>query len=838
MNTCRYACSLFLTLVVFADHAAAAEPGLAQAIRAGDVRSVAELLARGVEVNMADGAGITPLHLAAMRGHAKIVRTLLAAGAEVMAPDAAGRTPLHYAASSGATDVISALLEAGAEVNAVDASGQTPLHYAARWARSEALEMLLAAGADPTARDYAGRTPADVFAQDTRPDVGEPISGELDAPPTGYPSYDELVQILQNRAAQYPAICRLFDLGPAAGTAGRRLWALKITDNPDSEEDEPEHKYISTMHGDEIVGVEMCLHLIDLLLAGYGVDPRLTNLVNEIEIWIVPLMNPDGYMANRRTNANGVDLNRDFPEGTRGDPNTTTGRQAETKAIMEWSFQHSFTLAANFHGGALVVNYPFDNDGMGSVYSPTPDDDLFIYISEEYSRYNLPMWNGSWYHGITNGAAWYSITGGMQDWSYRYMGCNEVTIELGDVKSPPHTQIPTFWDNNRESMLAYLETCLIGVRGIVTDAFTGLPLAATVTVVGRNHPVYTDPDVGDYHRMLLPGTYNLRFEAPDHDPLVVPDVTVNAGPARRLDVQLYPRPAVTYPNGGETLPANRPVNITWAGNPSAQFHVQQTANYGQTTTINDSFETGTLDPAYTTGGIKPWTVVNGVAHAGSYSARAGAISHNQRSWLKRLAAGGNLSFWYRVSSEANWDFFNFYIDGVRKLHLSGTVNWTQYSTTLPPGEHELLWEYVKDGSGSYGSDTVWIDDVELVADITNWTDVVALTPPGTMQVAWIPSTPSSACKVRVRSYVNGEYGAWDESDATFTVSAAGWPLGDMNCDNQVNFADINPFVLALTNPAGYAAAYPDCNITNGDVNQDGQVNFADINPFVRLLTAP
>jgi hypothetical protein len=59
---------------------------------------------------------------------------------------------------------------------------------------------------------------------------------------------------------------------------------------------------------------------------------------------------------------------------------------------------------------------------------------------------------------------------------------------------------------------------------------------------------------------------------------------------------------------------------------------------------------------------------------------------------------------------------------------------------------------------------------------------------------------------------------------------------DMNCDNAVNFADINPFVLALSDPAGYAAAYPNCDRRLADCNRDGTVNFADINPFVALLS--
>ena len=69
-----------------------------------------------------------------------------------------------------------------------------------------------------------------------------------------------------------------------------------------------------------------------------------------------------------------------------------------------------------------------------------------------------------------------------------------------------------------------------------------------------------------------------------------------------------------------------------------------------------------------------------------------------------------------------------------------------------------------------------------------------------------------------------------------TAQAVTYTVGDLNCDGAVNFDDINPFVLALSDPAGYQAAFPDCPIANGDVNGDGFVNFDDINPFVALLT--
>jgi hypothetical protein len=81
------------------------------------------------------------------------------------------------------------------------------------------------------------------------------------------------------------------------------------------------------------------------------------------------------------------------------------------------------------------------------------------------------------------------------------------------------------------------------------------------------------------------------------------------------------------------------------------------------------------------------------------------------------------------------------------------------------------------------------------------------------------------------------YPGWNIDDVEiWALLPPPYPVGDMNCDGTVDFGDINPFVLALTNPGVYATTFPNCNIMNGDINQDGSVDFGDINPFVALLT--
>lgn len=372
-----------------------------------------------------------------------------------------------------------------------------------------------------------------------------------------YHNYARLTEQLQAYAAAYPHITRLFSIGRSV--QGRELWVLTITDHPDVEEDEPEFKYVATIHGNEPIGTELVLYLTEKLLTGYGADEHITTLVDETSISLLPMMNPDGNALVSRYNARGYDLNRSFPvypddfSGTRFDgvPLGTNGRPVEVARVMEWVADNSFVLSANLHSGALLVNYPYDDDRKGvQVPAPTPDQDLFYDISLRYSMHNLPMYTDpddpdspDAPDGVTNGAAWYVIEGGMQDWNYRYAACNEVTIELSWTKWPAASQLPALWQNNEASMMAYLESVHIGARGVVTNSVTGAPVYARVTVAGNAQPVFTDPDVGDFHRMLLPGIYTLTVDAPGYVPQTFPNVVVNDGPATRLVVALQPIPA-------------------------------------------------------------------------------------------------------------------------------------------------------------------------------------------------------------------------------------------------------------------------------------------------------
>jgi subtilisin-like proprotein convertase family protein len=213
---------------------------------------------------------------------------------------------------------------------------------------------------------------------------------------------------------------------------------------------------------------------------------------------------------------------------------------------MNWGYTHSVNLSANMHGGALVANYPYDGTASGSnVYSMSPDDALFVSLSRTYADANPVMvasnGDSSFVNGICNGADWYVIHGGMQDWNYVWHGGYDITLEFSSSKWPAASLLPGFWTQNLESMMGYFERVHEGVRGVATDATTGLPVAASIAVVGIPHTTYADPALGDYHRMLLPGRYSLEISAPGYSTTVLDDVVVEAdSPATVRDAVLWP----------------------------------------------------------------------------------------------------------------------------------------------------------------------------------------------------------------------------------------------------------------------------------------------------------
>ena len=384
-------------------------------------------------------------------------------------------------------------------------------------------------GAEHTPVDGAEQTPV-YGADESMLKLHE--DGFLTPPNFNYHHYEDLHNYLSFYAHHYSNITRLYSIGTSV--QGKELYVLEITDNPGVHElGEPEFKYIANMHGNEVVGRELLLVLVKYLCEGYGRDQRVTNIVDSTRIHILPSMNPDGFEISKegdvtsvfgRANANNKDLNRNFPDQYFTKEGQNDDQEPETAAIMSWSREYPFVLSANLHGGSLVANYPFDDTPnaleTGGKPWPSPDEKTFVYLAKIYSLNHPKMKTGHpcpetteyFLDGITNGANWYSVAGGMQDWNYLNTNDFEITVELGCTKYPKHEQLPHYWTENKESLLRYIEAIHSGLRGFITDNTGAVIGNATVIVEGLDHDVLSTP-AGEYWRLLAPGNYTVTVFA-------------------------------------------------------------------------------------------------------------------------------------------------------------------------------------------------------------------------------------------------------------------------------------------------------------------------------------
>jgi hypothetical protein len=321
-----------------------------------------------------------------------------------------------------------------------------------------------------------------------------------------YYTLAEYNSFMINTAAQFPGICQLVQFG--SSVQNRPLYFMRISDNVAIQEDEPEFRLVSSIHGNEVVGYDILIRLIQLLTSGYGNDLRITNIVNNTELWICPMFNPDGYAAAQRYNANGSDLNRNFPLPVGSQHPDGLSWQPETIAFMDHASANNVTLSINYHCGTMVVNYPWDY-----TYTLAPDNNLLIQSALTYSSHNSPMYNSAEFpQGITNGAAWYVALGTLQDWSYAYTSGVDMTIEVSNENWPNESLLDNYWNDNQESLLSLIEFVQLGIHGIVTDN-SGNPIHATISFNGAGETTYTDMQVGDYHKVLLPGSYSVSAQA-------------------------------------------------------------------------------------------------------------------------------------------------------------------------------------------------------------------------------------------------------------------------------------------------------------------------------------
>ncbi|XP_061083901.1 inactive carboxypeptidase-like protein X2 [Conger conger] len=379
-------------------------------------------------------------------------------------------------------------------------------------------------------------------------------------------SYKEMRQLMKVVNEMCPNITRIYNIGKSLG--GLKLYAIEISDNPGEHElGEPEFRYAAGSHGNEALGRELLLLLMQFMCQEYlDGNPRIRHLVEETRIHLLPSVNPDGYEKAHelgselggwsvgRWSLDGLDIHHNFPdlnsilweaEARKWVPRkvlnhhvaipdwyqTTNATVAmETRALIAWMEKIPFVLGGNLQGGELVVTFPYDMARVkwkAQEQSPTPDDHVFRWLAFSYASTHRLMTDASRRvchtedfakeDGTVNGATWHTAAGSMNDFSYLHTDCFELSMYVGCDKFPHDNALPEEWENNRESLLVFMEQVHRGIKGVVRD-LQGRGIGnAIVSVEGINHDVRTAAD-GDYWRLLNPGEYRVTVKAEGYNP--------------------------------------------------------------------------------------------------------------------------------------------------------------------------------------------------------------------------------------------------------------------------------------------------------------------------------
>lgn len=384
--------------------------------------------------------------------------------------------------------------------------------------------------------------------------------------PTGYYEYQEIIDIADSLTLHFPDICQKTIIGNSVG--GRQLAVLKISDNVATDENEPEVFFDAGIHGDEIGGSENLIRFARELCLQYGAVKSLTDLVDNREIFLLLMVNPDGRVNMSRYNNNGIDLNRDWGymwDESGGTPSVFS--QQESKLLRNFVFDNQFVVHTTYHSGTEMISYPWSYRA-DQCPDKTPIDFLASVYSSVSGYTNLEYAQG--FSGM------YPINGSTKDANYGIQGSVSWSMEISYEKQPPASQIEHYYTINKPSMEAMIEYSGYGLEGTVTDAMTGNPVPAVI-LINNYMQTYNDPEIGDFHKYVLPGTYSVKVLANGYETQTVNNVTVNPESSTLIDFQLQPADgSYLYKIWATVIPDN---NSGDEGNTKAVFGVPDNVNY-------------------------------------------------------------------------------------------------------------------------------------------------------------------------------------------------------------------------------------------------------------------
>jgi len=374
------------------------------------------------------------------------------------------------------------------------------------------------------------------------------IIGQL---PPGYLDYTEIIDEMYDFESTYPSICKVFDLTETYSLSTtyeeRNIYAIKISDNVEEDEDEPTFLMVSCHHAREVITPVIALYSIEQFTSNYGTDPDITALVDEYEIWISPVWNPDGYeyvyyfdnmwRKNRQpySPGMGVDLNRNYPFGWDSecsgstDPYSETYKgpspasEVETQTMIKFSNDQHFTKVLDYHshGSEVLYGYCCHDHPFSSFFQSEAID---ISSAAGYGGFiRIPSAEGENY-----------------EWQIAFNGSYANLMETHTTFQPEYDSALSEAAQVWPATLWMLERP-ISVNGHVKDSLTGNPIVAKITINEisflNDEEYYSEPKFGRYHLFLPAGTYNLEFSC-DNYKSKSQQVTITDTSSELLEIEL------------------------------------------------------------------------------------------------------------------------------------------------------------------------------------------------------------------------------------------------------------------------------------------------------------
>jgi hypothetical protein len=384
-----------------------------------------------------------------------------------------------------------------------------------------------------------------------------------------YFSYQEVHETLLSVVAQYPHLAVMENLGFSTRDSVI-IWGLKLSDNPHLQEDEPDVLLNAVIHAREPVNANILMAFIEEMTTGYGSDPEITMLMDNTEIWVIPILNPEGYLyvetgipnpwwrKNKRDNdeddefegvlyeycgtafpsfPDGVDLNRNYQQGW-SDAGSSMQCSivyrgpsyfSENESMLEQRLfaREQMVAAISFHSYSEYVGY-CGNDPAGIQLC----QDLADSILKESgtSSYDAEFFYGS-------GQSYW--------WMHAEHGTQAYLIETATEFFPTGAaRIASIVENNLNGIRTLLNRVHgAGISGHVFEAGTSKPLVAEVAISGEpqiNNPRMSEPVHGRFSRLLLPGNYTVTASLEGYHDAVIEDVVVQEGAPSWVDIPLVP----------------------------------------------------------------------------------------------------------------------------------------------------------------------------------------------------------------------------------------------------------------------------------------------------------